>query len=153
MRKIQGLRLTNTKHSYYEVTCHCGHITIKEPHRSNSDGTLQDINCSQWRLVGPGLAALIICLTYRMRLSRERVQEFLCDWLGLQISVGTINNTLHESGAAAMPIEAELVKEVVESIYFMLMKLPGWNSPLFYGYGFLVQIPSQPTGFQLGHQN
>ena len=113
--KNPGLRLTNTKHSYYEVTCHCGHITIKEPHRSNSDGTLQDINCSQWRLVGPGLAALIICLTYRMRLSRERVQEFLCDWLGLQISVGTINNTLHESGAAAMPIEAELVKEVVES--------------------------------------
>jgi len=113
--KNPGMRLTNTKHTYYESTCHCGHITIKEPHRSNSHGTLQDIGCSQWRLVGPGLASLIICLTYRMRLSRERVQEFLCDWLGLQLSVGTINNTLHESGAAAMPIEAELVKEVVES--------------------------------------
>ena len=113
--KTPGLRLTNTKHTYYEITCSCGHITLKEPHRSNFHGTLQGISYSQWRLVGPGLVSLIICLTYRMRLSRERVQEFLCDWLGLQLSVGTINNALHESGAAAMPIEAELIKEVVES--------------------------------------
>ena len=110
-----GLRLTNTKHTYYEINCHCGHVTQKEPHRSNSHDSLQDITCSQWRLVGPGLAALIICLTYRMRLSRERVQEFLSDWLGLELSIGTINNTLHESGAAALPIQEELVKEIVAS--------------------------------------
>jgi hypothetical protein len=113
--KTPGLRLTNTKHSYYEISCYCGHITQKEPNRSNSLDTLQDITCSQWRLVGPGLASLIICLTYRMRLSRERVQEFLSDWLGLQLSIGTINNTLHESGAAALPIQEELVKEIVAS--------------------------------------
>ena len=110
-----GLRLTNTKHTYYEISCHCGHVNIKKPHRSNSHDTLEKINCSQWRLVGPGLASLIVCLTYRMRLSRERVQEFLSDWLGLQLSVGTIHNTLHESGSAAMPIEDELVKEIVAS--------------------------------------
>ncbi len=85
------------------------------PYRSESDKALPDISYSQWRLVGPGLASLIICLAYRMRLSRERIQEFLHDWLGLQLSVGTINNTLHESGAAALPIEAELIKEVIES--------------------------------------
>ena len=113
--KAPGIRLTNTKHTYYEISCHCGHVTLKEPHRSNSLDTLQDITCSQWRLVGPGLASLIICLTYRMRLSRERVQEFLWDWLGLQLSIGTINNTLHESGAAALPIQEELVKEIVTS--------------------------------------
>ena len=50
-----------------------------------------------------------------MRLSRARVQEFLQDWLGLLISVGTINNTIHESGAVAMPVEEELIKAVVES--------------------------------------
>jgi hypothetical protein len=110
-----GLRLTNTKHIFYEIPCACGHVTQQTPYRSESGKGLPDISYSQWRLVGPGLASLIICLAYRMRLSRERIQEFLHDWLGLQLSVGTINNTLHESGAAALPIEAELVKEVVES--------------------------------------
>ena len=88
-----------------------------------------------------------------MRLSRERVQEFLCDWLGLQISVGTINNTLHESGAAAMPIEAELVKEVVESNLLHVDETSWMELTTFLWLWFLVQIPSQPTGFQLGHQN
>ena len=109
-----GIQLTNTQHALYEITCQCGHATRKEAHRSN-DAQLPDINCSEWRLVGPGLAALIICLTYRMRLSRERTQEFLYDWLGLKLSVGTIHNTLHESGAAAMPVENELIQEIVNS--------------------------------------
>ena len=109
-----GMHLTNTKHTLYETTCSCGHITRKDVHRSNH-ASLPEINCCEWRLVGPGLAALITCLSYRMRLSRERVQEFLHDWLGVKLSVGTINNTLHESGAAAMPIEDELVQEIVDS--------------------------------------
>jgi hypothetical protein len=70
---------------------------------------------SEWRLVGPGLAALIVCLAYRMRLSRARTQEFLSDWLGLAISVGTIHATLHESGAAVLPVEDELVEAVQNS--------------------------------------
>ena len=107
--------MANTKHTYYEISCSCGHVSLKEPHRSNSLDSLQGITCSQWRLVGPGLASLIICLTYRMRLSRERVQEFLSDWLGLELSIETLNNTLHESGAAALPIQEELVKEIVAS--------------------------------------
>ena len=109
-----GIQLTNTRHTLYEITCLCGHSTRKDVHRSNH-ALLPDINYCEWRLVGPGLAALIICLTYRMRLSRERTQEFLYDWLGLKLSVGTIHNTLHESGAAAMPVENELIKEIVNS--------------------------------------
>jgi hypothetical protein len=34
------------------------------------------------RLVGPGLATLIVALSLRFRLSRARIQEFLDDWLG-----------------------------------------------------------------------
>ena len=56
----------------------------------------------EWRLVGPGLSALIVCLAYRMRLSRQRIVEFLWDWFGIQLSVGTVHNTLMESGRAAM---------------------------------------------------
>ncbi len=84
-------------------------MTRQEPHRSDSRDGLLDIPCSEWRLVGPGLAALIICLAYRMRFLRVRIQEFLHDWLGLALSVGTIHNTLHESGTAAIPLEDELV--------------------------------------------
>lgn len=110
-----GLRLTNTRHTYYEIPCACGHVTRQEPYRTVPQESLPSIVCGQWRLVGPGLAALIICLAYRMRLSRERIREFLQDWLGLQLSVGTINNTLHESGAAAMSMEDELTEAVLES--------------------------------------
>lgn len=110
-----GIRLTNTKHTYYETVCACGHSTQKSPHREVSNGVTPDIVLSEWRLVGPGLAALIVCLTYRMRLSRVLTQEFLHDWLGLEISVGTLQATLHESGAAALPIEEELVEAIQAS--------------------------------------
>ena len=65
---------------------------------------LPSITRIEWRLVGSrgGLAAMIARLAYRMRLSRERIQEFIYDWLGIKLSVGTINSTLHESGADAL---------------------------------------------------
>ncbi|MGR9108371.1 MAG: IS66 family transposase [Gammaproteobacteria bacterium] len=110
-----GLRLTNTRHRYYEILCRCGHVTREEPHRTMPQDSLPSIACSEWRLVGPGLAALIVCLAYRMRLSRERIREFLDDWLGLQLAVGTIHNTLQESGAAALSLEEELIQAVRES--------------------------------------
>jgi len=113
--RTPGLRLTNTLHTYYAIACACGHLTRQQPQRGIPHDSLPAIVSSEWRLVGPGLAALIICLAYRMRLSRARIREFLQDWLGLSISVGTINNTLHESGAAALPIEDELIQAVVDS--------------------------------------
>ena len=113
--KNPGIHLTNTKHTYYETVCACGHSTQQAPHRQVSHPLTPNIFLSEWRLVGPGLAALMVCLTYRMRLSRARTQEFLSDWLGLEISVGTINATLHESGAAALPVEDELVEAVQNS--------------------------------------
>jgi hypothetical protein len=113
--KKPGISLTNTKNTYYETLCDCGHCTQQAPHREVSHALTPNIILSEWRLVGPGLAALIVCLAYRMRLSRKRIQEFLSDWLALEISVGTINATLHESGAAALPIEEELVQAVQDS--------------------------------------
>ena len=110
-----GIRLTNTKHTYYETVCACGHCTQQAPHRQVSHHLTPNIWLSEWRLVGPGLAALIVCLAYRMRLSRARIQEFLSDWLGLEISVGTIHATLHESGAAVLPVEEELVEALQNS--------------------------------------
>ena len=113
--KNPGISLTNTKHTYYETVCACGHCTQQAPHRQVSHNSTPNILLSEWRLVGPGLAALIVCLAYRMRLSRARIQEFLGDWLGLEISVGTLHATLHESGAAVLPVEDELVEAVQSS--------------------------------------
>ena len=111
-----GLKLTNTQHIYFERVCDaCGHCTQCAPHRQPSHALTPSIELCQWRLVGPGLAALIVCLAYRMRLSRVRIKEFLSDWLAIQISVGTINATLHESGAAALPVEQELVEAIQTS--------------------------------------
>ena len=109
-----GIRLTNTKHTLYEIVCANGHISRAKVSRTSSS-QLPDITRTEWRLVGPGLAAMIVCLAYRMRLSRARIQEFLYDWLGIELSVGTINNTLHESGAAAIPLEDEFIQEIVNS--------------------------------------
>ena len=41
--------------------------------------------------------------------------EFFHDWFALHLSVGLINATLHESGAAALPIEDELVEAIQNS--------------------------------------
>lgn len=57
------------------------------------------------RLVGPGLAALIVALSLRFRLSRRRIAEFLEAWLGLRLSVGVIQETLAESAAAVVASE------------------------------------------------
>jgi len=122
-----GIRLTNTKHTYYETVCTCGHCTQQAPHRQVSHHLTPTILLSEWRLVGPGLAALIVCLAYRMRLSRRRTQEFLNDWLGLELSVGTIHATLHESGAAVCPLKTNWWKRYKTVVCCMSTKRPGEN--------------------------
>lgn len=73
------------------------------------------VEMSEWHLVGTTLMSFIICLVLRMRLSRKRIQEFLNDWLHLQLSVGTINQGIHEGGRAVEPVEEQMIEEVVNS--------------------------------------
>ena len=61
------------------------------------------------------MAALIVALALRFRLSRTRIQEFLGDWLGLALSVGVLHQTIHEASAAVAPAETELVAAVLAS--------------------------------------
>ena len=110
-----GIEVVNTRHTYYESACPCGHMTQATPIRQPPDSLLPGVELSQWRLIGASLAALIVCLSFRMRLSRPRIREFLHDWLGITLSVGSINKAIHESGRAAMPLENELLEEVLKS--------------------------------------
>lgn len=110
-----GIEVVNTRHTYYECECACGHITQAAPLRQPPDTLLPNVELSQWRLIDSSLATLIVCLSFRMRLSRPRIREFLHDWLGITLSVGSINKALHESGRAAMPLENELMAEVLKS--------------------------------------
>ena len=59
--------------------------------------------------------ALIYCLDKRFRMSRRRIKEFLHDWLGIELAVGSINQYIHEMGRAVAPLETQLVEEASQS--------------------------------------
>ena len=105
-----GLELFETKHAYHERTCGCGHVTRAEPGHTPGD---QDwgVALSERHLVGPRLLSLICALSTRMRLSRRRIQEFLGDWLSLELSIATINQCVHEAARALEPVVDEQLLE------------------------------------------
>lgn len=109
-----GIKVTHVKHLYVETCCPCGHITKTEPGRCEQEEGWE-VELTEWHLVGPTLVSLIVCLSLRMRMSRPRIQEFLNDWLGVYLSVGTINQAITEGGRAVEPIEEQLISEVKQS--------------------------------------
>ena len=111
-----GLQLEVVDHRYLEVTCRCGHSTRAQPAHGSVEETLEGIALSEWRLVGPGLASFIVALNLRFRLSRARMQELLHDWLGIHLSIGTLHQTLHETGAVVAPAEAALIAELCADV-------------------------------------
>jgi hypothetical protein len=113
-RSQQGLQVTHVKHLYGQRPCPCGHVSQTKP-GSCPDEPGWTVALTEWHLVGPMLAALIICLSLRMRLSRPRIREFLQDWLGVVLSVGCIHQCLTEGGRAVAPVEDELVADVQQS--------------------------------------
>ena len=107
-----GLEVFQSKHLYDEHACHCGHRTRAEPGHC-ADDPAWTVAFSERHLAGPMLVALICALSLRMRLSRRRIQEFFADWFGVQLSVATINQCLHEAGRAVEPVvEEQLLAEI-----------------------------------------
>lgn len=111
---VFGLELTHIKHLYGDTECACGHMTRTEPGRCESDPEWS-VALTEWHLVGPMLASFIVCMSLRMRLSRPKIQEFLNDWLGLWLGIGTINQCIHEAGRAAAPLEEQFIEEIQRS--------------------------------------
>lgn len=110
-----GIRVTNTLHRYYDFTCECGHTTRETPHREPPEPLFDGIELTEWRLAGPALMSLIVFLHMRMRMSRPRIRELLLIWLGIELSTGTINQCIHESGRSVAPVEDQLIEELLAS--------------------------------------
>jgi transposase len=111
LRTESGLRVIWIKHLWQEAECECGHRTRVQPPRRVEDG----IVLGGFRLIGSGLATLIVALYLRYRMSRRRIREFLGDWLGIWLSVGAIHAIIEEAGAIVTPVEAELIEAVQQS--------------------------------------
>ena len=111
VREGNGWTVRITKHLFEEVACGCGHVTRAEPFRVTED----DVEIGGFRLVGAGLASLIVALSKRYRMSRARIQEFLHDWLGIWVSTGAIHEALAEAAAIVAPLEQELVDAIQQS--------------------------------------
>lgn len=109
-----GLEVTNVLHIYGITGCECGHWTESKPGRcAHEEGW--DVEVTEWHLIGPMLASLIICLSLRMRQSRPRIREFLAVWLGISLSKGVISKCIAEGGRATAPLEDEFVAEIEQS--------------------------------------
>jgi hypothetical protein len=115
VRGEMSLQVTATKHLYFAVRCLCGHETIVRPSvgpRSEIEGRRRNLQLSERCLVGPMLTTFIAALALRFRLSRRKIQEFLHDWLGLELGAATIDRCVHESGLASEPVVEQLVRDV-----------------------------------------
>jgi len=107
-----GIFLSNTKHVFFETLCECGHHNRVEPYKAMPDVNWPTTTLSEWRLVAPRLAAMIVLLSKRHRQSRARIAEFLLVFLGLELSVGTIDQTIREAGRSVAPLEDELISDI-----------------------------------------
>ena len=86
-------------------------MTRAEPFRGAGD----DAGVGGFRLVGAGLASLMVALSKRYGMSRARIQEFLHDWLGVWIGTGAIHAALAEAAAIVAPVEQELAQAIQHS--------------------------------------
>jgi transposase len=114
-RADMSLQVAATKHVYFAVRCRCGHETVSCPGvgaRSPVEGRRRDLTMTERCLVGPMLAAFIAALSLRFRLSRRKIQEFLADWLALELGTATIERCIHEFGLASEPVVEQLIEDV-----------------------------------------
>ncbi|WP_278189492.1 IS66 family transposase [Thiothrix fructosivorans] len=80
------------------------------PHRQAPDPLYPEVDVGEWRLIGGNLAALIVHLRLRSRLSLRGTQELLREVLGIPLSVGVLQQCFEEAAASASPLEDALVE-------------------------------------------
>ena len=110
-----GIHLTVTHHLYYTALCPgCGLENLSLPHRAAPDNMdWVNVGLTEWRLIGPDLAALIVYLSMDMRMTRRQIIRFLFDVFGIKISLGSIQNCIVESARALAPVEQQLAEDLL----------------------------------------
>lgn len=111
-----GLQITNTKHLYFETVCACGHHNRCEPYKRPPEGEdWGKVAISEWRLIDSGLAAVLLFMHFRLRLSVRHCREFMIEFFGVSLSDGAISQSLHESARAVTPAAEQVLQEVRQS--------------------------------------
>jgi hypothetical protein len=114
-RGEMSLQVTASKHIYFAARCSCGRDNVERPGvglRSDIEGRRRNLLMSERCLVGAVLATFIAALSLRFRMSRDKIREFLHDWLGLELGVATIERCIHEFGLASEAIVEQLIQDV-----------------------------------------
>lgn len=125
-----GIDVKCTLHHYYEATCDCGHHTKEKPlvgYISVVEGRSKDLCLQEYGLVGPMLATFIASLAVRYRMSRPKIRELLNDWVGVSLSVGTIDKCIREVGIACSPVVEELIAELQSAEIIHLDETPWYE--------------------------
>jgi len=82
-----GLQITNTKHLFFESTCACGHHNRCAPSKKPPQGAQWGkVAISELRLIDSGLAALLLILHFRMRLSVRYCREFMSEFTAVRLT-------------------------------------------------------------------
>jgi hypothetical protein len=110
-----GIRIACVEHRYQIVLCTCGHETEARPATgvlSFLDGRKRQLHLTERCMVDPSLAAFIAVLHTRHHQSRRNIREFLLTWMGVPLSVGSIDRCIREVGVACEPVAEALLEEV-----------------------------------------
>ncbi|BAZ39739.1 hypothetical protein NIES4101_77980 [Calothrix sp. NIES-4101] len=125
-----GIEVKCTLHHYYQATCTCGHQTKEKPlvgYVSVVEGRSRDLSLQEYGLVGPMLATFIASVAIRYRMSRPKIRELLNDWVGVSLSVGTIDRCIREVGIACSPVVEELIEQLQSSEIIHLDETPWYE--------------------------
>jgi len=149
-----GIEVRCTLHHYYEATCGCSHHTKEKPlvgYISVVEGRSKDLCLQEYGLVGPMLATFIASLAVRYRMSRPKIRELLDDWVGVSLSVGTIDRCIRFVGIACSPVVEELIEELQSAEIIHLDETP-WYEKGKYRW-LWVAITSTIAVFQIGSRS
>ncbi len=149
-RAESRLEIVCQLHHYYQASCSCGHQSKTQPGvgiTSGIEGRTRDLKLTEYVLVGSNLASLIASLGVRYRLSRVKKREFLADWLGVELSVGTIDRCIREAGIACEPVVEELLVQLQQASILHIDETPWYQKGKL--YWLWVAIESKTAVFRI----
>lgn len=145
-----GLQIVCQLHHYYQSNCSCGHQSKSQPGvgiTSLVEGRTNDLKLTEYVLVGSSFASLIASLAVRYRLSRVKIREFLVDWFGVYLSVGTIDRCVREAGIACKPVVENLLAQLQQASILHIDETPWYQKGKL--YWLWVAIESKTAVFKI----